>query len=1706
MTIANANGNEGSGLDFTVMLDKDVVGGLTVTPHFSDVTADEGTDYTANTTAKAFTGTAGETWTFTVDTQTEDVVEDDETFTVGLNISGTSLNVTAPHTASGLIYDDDRAQVTVGDVSATEGASLTFTATLNNDVQGGLTVTPSFTNGTAESGDYTENTAALSFSGTKAETQTFAVATTEDNVVETDETFTVGLSVSNAPSRVTATDTGRGTIHDNETVPAVNLSLSPSSASESSAGTAVTVTAALSNPNVSFPEDRTVTVSVGGSGTAVSGTDYAAVSAFDITISAGQTSATGTFTLMPTDDAVVEGNETIGVAGSASGLTVNGTDVMLSDDDSAPGVNLSVSPSSVSEGTSGTTVTVTAAFSTSNTFATDQTVTVTVGGSGTAVSGTDYAAVSNFDITISAGQTSATGTFTLMPTSDTVVEGDQTRATSTFTDDTVVEGDETIGVAGSASGLMVNGTEVTLSDDDRAPAVNLSVSPSSVSEEASATTVTVTAALSNPNVSFPADQTVTVTVDGSGTATLGTDYAAVSAFDLTIATGQTSATGTFTLTPTSDTAVEGNETIGVAGSASGLTVNSTNVTLNDDDHAYMTIADASASEGNAISFTVTLDKAVPGGFTATPSYTNGTAASSDYTENTTALTFAGTAGETQRFKVSTTEDTDIESNETFTVSLSVSGTSYSVMTTATATGTISNDDAAVVTIADASAAEGDAISFTVTLDKAISGGFTVTPSYTNGTAASSDYTENTTVLTFAGTAGETQSFTVSTTEDTDIESNETFTVGLSVSGTSYSVAATDTATGTITNDDSPAVTIADASADEGKAIAFTVTLDKAVQGGLTVTPSFTDGTATQGTDYTANTTALEFVGTAGESVSFTVPTTQDGDEEEDETFTVGLSVSGTSHTVTATSTATGTIKNADETDEASAASNTITISSNKSSVSERDGATTVTLTFDHFGVSGNMSVSVGKSGDSATEGTDYKTVNDFTVRLTGSSTTKTFTLEPKQDTSAEGDETISVSGSGYRLTVNGTTIKLVDDEISLSSSVSSVNEADAARTVTVTAVGASKSGSARTVSVKVGKSGDSATEGTDYATVADFNITIAANASSGTGTFTLTPTDDKTPESEESISITGTSTNHNVLPTSIRLIDNDISLSVSPTSWGEQSASTSVRVTATAGANPQARTVRVSVGKGSDHVKEGINYANVPDFNITIAANATSGAADFTLTPYDDGSERFGEGISINGVATGADVSGTTFRLTDNDRDPDFTLSVNKSSVSEAGGAQVITVKVHDNRDNSYGWIDVDIGVGKSHDSATEGTDYATVNDFNIRGEANKRSATGTFTLTPTNDSAPEGTERIAIYSTDNSIYKYNPTFVNLTDDDGGTITLSTDKSSVSEDASSTKVTITATANKQQPAARTMNVYLGGTGSATYGTDYTVGPNGYSFTLMIGKNQTSGTAWFNLTPTNDTVVEGDETIGISANLTGFSITGTSVTLADDDMHSVTLSASESSVSEGASATTVTVTATAKKAVSTARDGVRWRWDRAATVPPEGTDYATVNNFDITIPAKQKTATGTFTLTPTDDTSVEGDETIGISGSGTAMNVTGTSMTLSDDDTYAVTLSASPTSVAEGRLGHDGDGDGHGHGGRHGADGYGGGGIEQRWCHRGHGLRDGRRLHHLDCGRRHEWHGHLHAEADAGHLGGGGRDDWDFGHWHADDGDRHEPDA
>ena len=454
--------------------------------------------------------------------------------------------------------------------------------------------------------------------------------------------------------------------------------------------------------------------------------------------------------------------------------------------------------------------------------------------------------------------------------------------------------------------------------------------------------------------------------------------------------------------------------------------------------AAVTIADAGADEGDAIAFTVTLDTAVRGGFKVTPAFTDGTATQgTDYTAYAGSLEFVGTAGESVSFTVPTTEDADAEADETFTVALAVSGASGSVTATDTATGTIRNDDAdPYVGLDSPSVTEGDAgtttLTFTARLSdengRAKTGSRTITASYRvssedgDAATAGTDYTATSGTLTFA--PGETvKTVDVTVLGDTEDEDDETVT--LRWTDWAHVILVQYAATGTIVDDDEPppaAVSIADAGADEGDAIAFTVTLDRAVPGGLTVTPSYTDGTATAGTDYTANAGALAFAGTAGESVGFTVSTTEDADAEADETFTVGLTVSGTPETVTATSTATGTIRNDDH-----RAAPSVTLSVNPSSVTEGDEATSVTVTATaSSAVAANTPVTVTVGGGTATSGTDYEAVSDLALEIPAGGTTGAgaFMLTPVEDTDIEGKETIQVTGSASGLSVTGATLTL----------------------------------------------------------------------------------------------------------------------------------------------------------------------------------------------------------------------------------------------------------------------------------------------------------------------------------------------------------------------------------------------------------------------------------------------------------------------------------------------------------------------------------------------------------------------------------------------------------------------------------------------------------------------------------------------------------
>ncbi|SER79006.1 DUF4347 domain-containing protein, partial [Giesbergeria anulus] len=235
----------------------------------------------------------------------------------------------------------------------------------------------------------------------------------------------------------------------------------------------------------------------------------------------------------------------------------------------------------------------------------------------------------------------------------------------------------------------------TTSTGPTAPTVTLSVDNASVAEAAGTSTITATL-----SAVAAADTTVTIGRKSTSTATQADDFTLSSA-TITILAGNT--TGTATLSAVQDALDEADETAiieitGVSGGG-GATESGTQeatVTITDDDATpTLSIADVSQAEGNSgtstMTFTVSLSAASGRAVTLDYTTSNGTAtASSDYTAASGTLSFA--AGETTKtFTVDIAGDTTTESDEAFTVTLS--NASNATISDATATGTITNDEA-----------------------------------------------------------------------------------------------------------------------------------------------------------------------------------------------------------------------------------------------------------------------------------------------------------------------------------------------------------------------------------------------------------------------------------------------------------------------------------------------------------------------------------------------------------------------------------------------------------------------------------------------------------------------------------------------------------------------------------------------------------------------------------------------------------------------------------------------------------------------------------------------------------------------------------------------------------------------------------------------------------------------------------------------------
>ncbi len=875
-----------------------------------------------------------------------------------------------------------------------------------------------------------------------------------------------------------------------------------------------------------------------------------------------------------------------------------------------------------------------------------------------------------------------------------------------------------------------------------------------------------------------------------------------------------------------------------------------------------------------------------------------------------------------------------------------------------------------------------------------------------------------------------------------------------------------TETLTITDDDDATVSIAGPTdkVQEGTDAVFTVSLSNPVASATSVLWQSAPGTADRGPngDFLQELGTVEFSAGSNADQTIRIPTRDDTLSEPDEIFSVVLALLHTnpqSDRITMNTTeATATIAESDGLTVAVSGPETVAEGSNATyTVSISGGVPTADLTVDYATANGTATA----PGDYAhATGTLTFIAEDFDSE---DDAAQTVEVSIETDNLVEGTEdftfTLSnVRGGGGPAPTLGTSSVTTDitsadavEGFTLEADPDWIREIAGQKDVTVKA---ELEGAVRTEDTVVTLAIDAtstAEDPGDYAMTGLQNITIQPGQDSATITLKVTPVNDNKLEGEEAIVLTGT------LPAALSLDPARATITFGDEHWPpgllpdpNQLLPDVTPATSTMSITGPAS----SVTEGSDAVFT-IELSHPVASEIIVGWSVSGGTAatnDYTLPAVQTvtfAAEETSKTVSIGidqdsrsepeetliitlGQATG-DLSdavtgdGATATATIAESDG-LTVAVSGPETVAEGSNATYTVSISGGTPTADLTVDYAVTAG----TATADDDYTVADDapaspltFTATDHGAK-----TIIVAAAADNLVEGKENFTFTLSNVRGGGATPTLgtssvaTDITDDDTVTgLTLEVSPTSIAENAGAAErvtVTATLTGGGIRTEATVVTLSLADTSTATSGTDYA--DLGTLTDITIPATQTRGEVALDITPVNDEVVEGDETIIITGTAQGLSLDAATatVTLADDDTATLSITGPAAAVDEGDPAEfTVTLSPAVAAAVTVAYATA----DGTATA---GSDYtAAAADSKVTFAANSAAeATQTFSIATLTDNVVEGEEqftvNLGTVSAGPAGLVTvatdGGSATarIADDDALAgLTLTASPDSIAEG---------------------------------------------------------------------------------------------
>lgn len=1509
-----------------------------------------------------------------IDPTSDIVVEGDETVTLTLGVTSGVVGLDLQTTTVVTISDADTATVsfqspttTVIEDVGTPNITVVLTMLHAGDsLENAAVFSVTASNSSAENSDYDRpafpKSVTFPVGSVDGTTQNTTLVAVSDTLVEGNETVTLTLVATSGPATPGSQPTNLVTIQDADTA---TVAFQSTGLMLGENGLPGTITAVLTMLHPGDVLEGPAVMSVSATNNTAESTDYDS-GAYPKTLIFPANSGNGVTQDMsfdPAADTLVEGDETVtltlGVSGGAATVGTPNTHLITIVDADTATVNLQGPTLTIGEDAAP--LNIAAVINLSNPGDTLENPAVF---SLTAINGTaenaDYDQASfpktfTFPITATDGSTQ---TVTLDPASDTLVEGEET-VTVTLS---LTSGPATLG--------LLTSTSVTILDADTG-VVAFQSSTTTIGEDDP--TANIIAVLTTQHAGDKLENAAVFNITAVNGTAENDDYDQP-AFPKTItfpANAMDGSTQSVTFDPTTDTTIEGDETVTLtlvplSSIATLGAISNNNVNIVDADGASVSFQTATTTvgeDGATATITAVLTMLHPGDVLENDTIfninaTNGTAENADFDQGSfpKSMTFPANSGDgtTRTTTFDPASDNLVEGSETVTLALQAMTPGTVAGSQSANTVTITDADSAVVTFQSTSSSVGEdaapasiaAVITTLTPGDVLENDAVFNILAVNGTAENADYDQTSfpKVLTFPANSvdGSTQNTTLDPTTDILVEGSETVTLTLFFSSGATTVGAQDSHTVTINDADSASVAFQFPTTTVGEddvsptinVVLLTLHPGDVLENAAVFNVSAANVT-TENSDYDQSSfpKTITFNASSIDGTVRNAPLDPNSDIVVEGTEALTLTLGYTSGVVTLGTQLTNTVTIIDA-DSASVAFQSAVASIGEDAATANLGAV---LTMLHVG---DVLESAAVFNISATNGTaenaDYDQ-GSFPKTITfpansGDGTIQNTTLDPASDTLVEGDETVTLT-----MTVNSgvatvgppsTRIVTINDADSATviflASSTTVGEDDPSSNVTVVLTTLHAGDRLENAAVLGVKSTNGTAENSDYDQPAfPKSVTFPANSVDGaTESTTFDPASDTLVEGTETVSLT---------------------------------------LTFTSGT--------VTVGSQNTH-----------DFTITDADSATVAFQTSTTT-------------------TGEDAAA-----------PNVT-------------AVLTTLHPGDSLENSAAFL------VSSANGTAENTDYdrgAFPKSITFPANAADGSTQDT-SIDPTSDVMVEGDETVtltlAVVSGVVGLGSQTSHEVTITDADSAIVVFQASTTTVGEDSATPNVTALLTT---LPVGNFLENAAVFSVSATNGTaenaDYD--QSAFPKTIVFPANATHGaTQTTTFDPASDTLVEGSETVTLTLSVTGSVVglgaqTTNVVTIIDGDAASVSFQSPTTNVGEDAASPSIAAVLTMLHAGDTLENGVTFNVT-PTNANAENADYDQ-GAFPklITFNANAGNgATQTTTFDPASDILVEGNEFVTLtlsvsSGVATVGTQPANVITIADADSATVAFQSPATIVGE----------------------------------------------------------------------------------------------